>query len=194
MGLGLASSFRDWTTYPRTLSVSVITPALPGRLTMLGKCMRSVRDQTVPPLEHLVAIDYERIGVVANTNRLAEQARGEWILPLADDDYLLPRCLELLLEATGQGDVIYSEVRVEGESWPPIGPGASQGKVAGLPGTALIKTELWHQLGGYRQLDGPEDLDLWNRAQEKRAVFAYVPKVLWVYRFHANNLSRGTLT
>jgi glycosyltransferase involved in cell wall biosynthesis len=177
------------------VSVSVITPSLPERGKMLAQCIRSVQKQTVQPLEHLIAVDYERVGVVANTNRLAEIARGDWLLPLADDDYLRPRCIEKLLNAPGTGRVVYSEVKVEGEGWPPVGPGPSQGKPAGLPGTALIERSLWNELGGYRSIDKPEDLDLWTRATEAHAGFRYVPEVLWVYRLghEFGNLSRGTL-
>jgi hypothetical protein len=162
---------------------------------MLGQAMTSVRNQTVPPLEHIIGIDYERIGVVANTNRLCSLARAEWLLILADDDLLFPTCLEKLENAPGEGEVVYSEMRVEGEGWPEVGPGPSQGKVAGLPGTALIRTELWNRLGGYRAEHHPEDLDFWNRANDAHAGFRYVPEVLWVYRIghEHGNISRGTL-
>ncbi|MBI3936407.1 MAG: glycosyltransferase family 2 protein [Betaproteobacteria bacterium] len=152
---------------------------------MLAECIASVAAQTRPPLEHLICVDYERAGVVATTNRLCGFARGDRILPIADDDLLLPECLEKL-EGGGPPDaIVYSEMRVEGEWWPPVGPDPQT-----LPSTALIPTELWHRLGGYRVTQRPEDQDFWQRAREAGTRFCYVPDVTWVYRFWGGNISR----
>lgn len=173
------------------MSVSIVTPAIPSRLEMLSEAIATVHAQTVPPIEHLIAIDYERIGVIANTNRLVEMARGDWVVPLADDDLLHPNFLEALLSASDGADVVYSEMTVEGETWPAVGPGPSTGKPAGLPGMALIRKALWMDLGGYRLTRQPEDLDLWQRMSIAGAAFRYVPEVLWTYRFHGGNASRN---
>ena len=77
---------------------------------MLAECKLSVAAQTEPHdiYEHLVLVDRERRGCSWAMNQLAAQAHGEWLLPLADDDLILPRCLYSLLERSSEGDVIYS--------------------------------------------------------------------------------------
>lgn len=163
---------------------------------MLAECCESVRAQTVQPLEHLVGIDYARVGTTANMNRLAAAAKGNWLAVVADDDLILPHHLEALLQPAN-ADIVYSEPRVEGEEWGLIGPvdvRAVADHAPTPPATCLIRTALWRKLGGYRGgrfADGiPEDHDLWVRAAKAGARIAYVPEVTWVYRFHGGNQSR----
>lgn len=180
------------------MSVAVITPAIPGRLHMLAECMASVRAQTHPVAEHLVAIDYAGLGVVENFNRAVAAARADWIIPLADDDVLETTFVERLVEAAGNdADVVYSFCRVEsrdpvlaqqfvetlGINREPFDPVALRERNY-VPSTALIHRELWLDLGGYRSSEsGLEDWDFWVRALDAGAVFRLVPDALWVYRW-----------
>ena len=175
--------------------VAVVTPAIPGRLHMLAECLASVRAQTLPVAEHLVAIDYAGVGVVENFNRAAAAARADWIVPLADDDVLEPEFVERLVEASKGADVVYSFCRVEsrepelarqfvdglGINREPFDPVALRERNY-VPATALIHRELWNDLGGYRET-GLEDWDFWVRALDAGAVFRLVPDPLWVYRW-----------
>ena len=119
-------------------------------------------------------------------NRAAAWAVGDWLIPLADDDLLLPRCVETLLGHADGFDVVYAPPLVTGNEdrfWffqaPPV-----------IPSFALIRASLWRQLGGYdKSLRREEDRDLWTRALEVGARFKRVDEPCWVYRQHDGNKS-----
>jgi GT2 family glycosyltransferase len=167
--------------------VSVLTPSIPGRNSYLTECELSVRSQGFGRWEHLQEVDHEREGCAIVMNRLAAAAKGEWLLPLADDDLLLPGALERLLNLTDEADVIYAPPLVSGneDRWwffqtPPA-----------IPSFALIRADLWHDLGGYDEtLIREEDRDLWTRALAAGARFArFDAEPIWVYRQHAGQKS-----
>jgi glycosyltransferase involved in cell wall biosynthesis len=103
--------------------ISVCIPTYNGR-THLKECIDSVRAQTFPDFEVLVCddqssdgtLDYarelaegderfrfipnpRRFGLVGNWNNCVQQARGEWIKFVFQDDIISPSCLEKLLAA-----------------------------------------------------------------------------------------------
>lgn len=153
---------------------------------MLVECERSVEAQVNRGWEHLVEIDMERNGCSATMNLLADSAQGEWLLPLADDDLMLPGCVGSLLASSNGTDVVYSPPLVTGneDRWwfyqaPPV-----------IPSFALIRASLWHELGGYDEtLTREEDRDLWVRALAAGAMFTRVDEPCWVYRLHGSNKS-----
>lgn len=166
--------------------VSVLTPTIDGREDLLEECVASVQAQTFDRFEHRVLFDEHREGCSATMNRLAAGALGDWLLPLADDDLLLPGCLESLLAHSDEGDIIYAPPLVTGneDRWwfyqaPPV-----------IPSFALIDRILWADLGGYDEtLRHEEDRDLWTRALDVGAKFVRVDDPCWVYRQHAGNKS-----
>lgn len=168
------------------MTVSVLTPSVSERELMLEECRLSVKAQTLHPLEHLIEIDTGREGCSAVMNRLAEKAQGDWLLPLADDDLLLPGCLATLLPHTKGADIVYAPPLVTGneDRWwffqePPA-----------IPSFALIRRTLWAELGGYSEgLRREEDRDLWTRALDIGARFVRVDEPTWVYRQHSGNKS-----
>lgn len=165
---------------PPSAPVSVITSAIPSRVQLLEECKLSVKAQTLQPLEHLVGMDEEHRGAWWIVNFLAEQAKGEWLLPLADDDLLTPGCIETLYARRDEGDVIYS---------PPLVWANAElhffGDPPFIPATALIRTALWRELGGYENVSREEDRSFWRKAVEHRAVFVRADSSpTWIYRFH----------
>jgi glycosyltransferase involved in cell wall biosynthesis len=168
--------------------ISVLTPSLPERADMLAECCLSVRAQTLAKSQyhHLVEVDDERLGCSVTMNKLAARAPGEWLLPLADDDLLLPGALETLLAHAGAGDIIYSPPLVTGneDRWwffqsPPV-----------LPSCALISADLWREIGGYDQaLKREEDRQMWIAALDLGARFVRVDEPTWVYRQWSGNKS-----
>ncbi len=164
--------------------VSVLTPSIPERRDLLRECEASVRAQTDGRWEHLIGIDRHHDGCATTINLLGLAARGEWVLPLADDDLLLPGALETLLADTDGADIIYSPPLVTGNEdrwWFYQAPPA-------IPSFALIRRELWDRLGGYNEaLSREEDRDLWVKALDAGAVFKRVDAPTWVYRqWHGN--------
>lgn len=166
--------------------VSVITPTIPERAHFLAECVRSVEAQTFRGFEHLIWEDTGREGCAVTMNRVAERAEGEWLLPLADDDLLLPGCLEALLAHSEHADIVYSPPLVTGNEdrwWFFQAPPA-------IPSFALIRTQLWRDLGGYDDtLTCEEDRDLWVKALAAEATFVRVDAPCWVYRQHPGNKS-----
>ncbi len=166
--------------------VSILTPTIDERDVFLAECRASVSAQLFYGWEHIIEPDPDRTGCAATMNRAAARARGEWLLPLADDDLLLPGCLDLLLERTNDGDIIYAPPLVTGNEdrfWFFQAPPA-------IPSFALICRELWNELGGYDEtLRHEEDRNLWIKAMEAGAMFVRVDEPCWIYRQHQANKS-----
>lgn len=168
------------------IQVSVLTPSIPERAHMLEECRASVKAQTHPGVEHLVLVDEDRNGCAVTMNRLATLAHGEWLLPLADDDLLLPGCIATLLRHTEDADIVYAPPLVTGneDRWwfyqaPPV-----------IPSFALIRAELWEEIGGYDEtLTREEDRVFWTAALDRGERFVRVDEPCWVYRQHEGNKS-----
>jgi hypothetical protein len=139
-------------------------------------------------VEHLWWVDEEYEGCSVTMNRLARMAEGEWLVPIADDDLVLPWFLRDHVSV--QADIVYS---------PPIVTGSNSGgeeqfwrEPPNIPAVALIRKELWDRLGGYREdFTQTEDMVLFNAALENKAQFKRVDRHSWIYRFHGANKSRG---
>jgi glycosyltransferase involved in cell wall biosynthesis len=154
---------------------------------MLAECCASVRAQTVYFWEHLILVDESRDGCAVTMNNLAAKAEGEWLLPLADDDLILPGCIAELFLSSDDADVVYPPPLVWGQplEWftqaPPV-----------IPSFALIRKSLWVELGGYDETRiREEDRDLWIRALAAGARFVRADAApTWVYRLaHGGNKS-----
>jgi GT2 family glycosyltransferase len=148
----------------------------------------SVEAQTFLRYEHLVLLDRGRAGCSATFNALASAARGEWLFILADDDLMLPGCLERHLDASADADIVYAPPLVWGEDSAQFRMGPP-----GIPAVVLIRKEWWRKLGGYdERLGQQEDRNLFIRAEQRQARFVRVPDYpTWVYRFHGGNKSRS---
>src|SRR5262245_42775167 len=147
--------------------VSILTPSIPTRASMLEECKRSVESQTERRFEHLWKIDEERQGCARTMNHLAAQARGRYLLPLADDDLLLPGALRVLLSHARDGDIVYAPPMVWGN-----GDLHFFGTPPKIPSFALIPTKLWNDLGGYDETAyREEDRKLWIKALNEGATF-----------------------
>jgi GT2 family glycosyltransferase len=127
--------------------VSICVPTYNGER-YLDQCLASACGQTYPHLEILVVDDgssdttveivrqwAERddrirlevnpanLGLVGNFNQCVALARGEWVKFLFQDDYLDPRCVEVLLARAGDEwkflacdrEIIYDNVSAEDE-------------------------------------------------------------------------------
>jgi hypothetical protein len=168
--------------------ISVITATIPGREHMLEELEASVRAQArAPEFEHLVMEDTQLEGCSVMVNRLVEQARGEWLFLIADDDLLLPGCLATHWGASENADIVYAPPLVWGihDPWwyfqaPPA-----------IPATALMRRDLFLELGGYDESAvREEDRKLWTRAMQAGARFVRASsQPTWVYRMHSANKS-----
>lgn len=163
--------------------ISILTPTIPEREQMVVECKRSVASQTYQAYEHLTGYDADYEGCSVTINRLAERAVGQWLLPLADDDLLLPGCLQTLIAHVDEGDIIYSRPLVWGNDSPHFFAEPPK-----IPSFALIPRMLWQELGGYDEdARREEDRKLWIKALDVGAKFVLVEDgPTWVYRFSLN--------
>jgi glycosyltransferase involved in cell wall biosynthesis len=193
--------------------ISVLTPTLGSRPSMLVEAVESVRAQTFPDWEHIVVDDgsfqvpdIDRVNVVRVSRRgvgLArnaglEHARGEAIALLDDDDIWLPQHLETVwaeMERTG-ADVVYADCEEVGRR-----DGhhidvrsfdsallASENFIC-LPAT-LVRACSLRMVGGFPS-GSLEDWRLWKAMHKAGMRFSFVPKKTVLYRFHADNLTYG---
>jgi hypothetical protein len=178
--------------------MTVLTAAIPSRLSMLGECVASVAAQTWPPLSHLIAIDYDHAGPGPTYQRLLEAAPTEWVTMLADDDLADP----IHLQTMGAGvidtplDVIYTYCRSVGRHTftaynQPFDRQLLETSSI-VSGTALFRRSLALSVGGLRDEWG-EDWSFWKRMSGAGARFRSVPKITWSYRFTGDNLSWGEM-
>jgi GT2 family glycosyltransferase len=113
-------------------------------------------------------------------NRLAKKAQGEWLLIVADDDLLLPRCIATLLDYSEDADIVYS---------PPLVWGNDSKHFFGdppyIPSFGLIYMDLWREIGGYKEdAKREEDRKFWIEALRLGAKFVRADREpTWIYRF-----------
>jgi len=172
------------------------------------------RDQTLSILESLASGDprmtvvaQERSGLVAALNRGLELVRTPLIARQDADDVSHPRRLASQLELLGRADVVGCRIRgfprglVQGgmvryETW--------QNRLCThdamleqfwvesplAHATFLMKTQSLRDAGAFRQLDGPEDWDLWARMFNAGRRFIKVPRALYFWREHERRATR----
>jgi hypothetical protein len=173
--------------------VSFITPSIPERAAMLEETIESIARMTPVDdwdVEHLWLVDHDYDGCSATMNRLARMAEGSWLVPIADDDLVLPWFLLDHAATSDEADVVYAPPLVTGSS----SGGEEQfwGEPPNIPAVAMIRKSMWDRAGGYSPgVTQTEDLLLFNCLQSHDARFVRSDRHSWVYRFHGANKSRG---
>lgn len=170
------------------MSVAVLITSIPERAHLLKECMASVRSQTLPPDEVHVNVDDDHLGCAVSANKLVKLAKSEWIVPFADDDLLLPGCLETLMPVARRNPdaVVYAPPLVWGQpqEWFTQAPPC-------IPSFCVMPRAMWWELGGYDEgCSREEDRKMWIRAMAAGVEFIRVDHTpTWVYRHHGGNKS-----
>lgn len=168
--------------------ITVLTASMPERSELLAEAIRSVKDQTVQPLAHLVGIDIAKRNAPLVYNDLAKAATTQWITFLDDDDLLDSDHLERLSKEAGPDvDVVYSGCRSEGfYNYTYYNEPFNKDRLNDrsiIPITALVRRRVFNRVGGFRDESG-YDWHLWRRIADVGGRFKQVNKITWTYRFH----------
>lgn len=168
--------------------IAAVIPTIPGREALLEQALESVHAQTVPADQVIVALDERREGPAAARNRGVQEASTDWVAFLDDDDVWYPNHLETLLQASGGADVVYSDCALVGpHSHPDLNrdfdPFLLQLRNF-IPVTALVRRNVFLDVGGFDPADDLEDWGLWKRLASAGCRFVHVPVTTWEYRFH----------
>ena len=136
-------------------------------------------------------------GVARARNRGIEEARGEWIAFLDDDDFWAPTCLREHLRSIADADASwgYGAAISVGETGPrrvmmPASPeelagGLLQLNLVGPPSTATVSRDLMRKVGDFDEhLSVIADWDMWVRLS-RRAPSALCEEPLVAYWEHA---------
>jgi hypothetical protein len=195
-GLALYTSRKaaGFPRYPKpTPTVSIITPTVPERASLLAEAKLSVRNQTYPDIEHLIGVDEKGIGPGFLRNELVRKSEADWLVFLDDDDLLDPEFVELHLahaEATG-ADLVYGICRLPAEykGWAPRMEEFDASLLRRprrnyIPVTVLVRRSMFEKAGGFRVSGSLDDWNLWLSLLDVGAKFEYLPCVCWSYRVH----------
>jgi glycosyltransferase involved in cell wall biosynthesis len=157
---------------------------------MLVEMLQSVAAQTRLPDAHVLLYDHGA-GFVATINRAVSMVDTEYFCLVDDDDLLMPQHVETL-EANLEADIVWTWCEVAGSEWNP-----NSGYLPGeleirnyIPSNLAMRTQLFRDLEGYRNVAGHPDHDLLRRAEQAGASFYNVPQVTWTSRIHGDNMSR----
>jgi glycosyltransferase involved in cell wall biosynthesis len=176
------------------MSYTVITPTIPQRRLVLLDALASVEAQSLPPVEHLIAVDsgYPRnaLGPSVLRQQMLCSAVTTWVAFLDDDDTLDAHHAETMLMAIAENpnaDLVYTWCRFDGPPLPEIYYNNHYDREAlrerGIfPVTVFARREAMLDSGGFSHADTYEDWSLWNRMADAGANFVCVPEITWTYR------------
>lgn len=158
-----------------------------GNREWLAEAIDSFPDET----PHLVLENTGNVPKAFNTG--LRKATTEFVLPFGADDVATPGFLELLLGPAWNADVVYPGMTVTDAELEPIGDhyaapfcGYRLQDAPYISGASLIRREKALEVGGFRNLPGLEDWDLWLRMYRAGARFKPCSEAKLLYRRHGN--------
>lgn len=174
--------------------VTVIIPVVGDHdrwLPLARRAALSAVAQTVPATSIVVSTAET---LASARNGPASWARTEWLCFLDADDELDVHYIEAMLRA--QGDVRQPATLgiVDGreDPTPVVIPARPLHEANYIVIGAFVRTALFRQVGGFRDLPAYEDWDLWIRCWLEGAAIGCAPDA--VYRVHVNHAGRNALS
>lgn len=181
-------------------AVSVLMPTKPERAAMFEQAVASVHAQTLAKSEYEIVSRCSEVWYPEKVNDLAQAARGERVIFLADDDLLEPTCLAMMLETARHRNahVVSGNVRCFGGSHAEVRFSETPWTFTTFRGgppiwiTSMIDRAKFLEAGGlnFAKLQYA-DWALWYELWKIGVVTAHVPEFLWRYRDHAGQASRA---
>ena len=149
--------------------------------------------------EGLTVLRTENRGASAARNHGITSCRAEYVLCLDSDDVLAPEFLEQTVAALNNApDAAVATTHVEffGDRdgvWETSGYGPTQLLAENcIASASLFRRVSWRDAGGYADLDGCQDWDLWLSMIERGWRWTCVPEVLYRYRVRNGSISDRT--
>lgn len=166
------------------VNVTVVTPTLPERSSMLAEVIDDVARQS-EPCRHLIEVDHLGEGPAKVRNRMLGAVHTPWVAFVDDDDRINDAHIATLLEHSDAADVIYTLGRVSGREWeiPHDCKLADLDAVNTVPVTALVRWTTLVEAGGFPEGEHNEDHGLWRRIKARGGRFRCVHEYTWLYRF-----------
>lgn len=148
-------------------------------------------------------------GMVATLNRLLDRSRSPWVARMDGDDLLHPHrfAAQLALAAETEADALGCRIRLFPSQQ--VSPAMERWlawqnallrheeilrdrfvETTISHATLLIRRERLDGIGGWREFDGPEDLDLLLRLAADGTRFAKVPRSHYFWRWHPTMSTR----
>ena len=143
-------------------------------------------------------------GLAAARNTALSNTEAAWFFVLDADNALFPDAVACCLELAQDGDsklaVVHPLLAVEAESGRPddqrsLVSSASWQRESFLMGNvvdamALVRRSAWEAVGGYTHIEGGwEDYDFWCKLVEADYYGLQCPRILAIYRSHAESMS-----
>lgn len=186
--------------------VTVVIPTIPPRMGPGGlfeRALRSVQAQTRQANAVSISIDHHHTGSAETRNRALKGVSTRWTAFLDDDDTMYPGHLERLLMAaeSSTSDVFYPwfDVPFGFDPWPDREGQPFDRELLRtqnyIPITVLARTELLHDVDGFRPKDPTnreslcDDWGTWEALLDAGAVFEHVPSRTWAWHWHPGNTS-----
>jgi GT2 family glycosyltransferase len=132
----------------------------------------------------------EQGGISSASNQAASAAKGEFLVFLDQDDFLVKNWWAPLLEIMGEADFIYSDAFFADESGKPFHywkkPGWSPHRLIFNMYAVhfmAVRREIFSELGGFRlEFDGSQDHDLALRVSRVSQRFVHIPIPIYFWR------------
>lgn len=183
--------------------VTAVMPVHVPRLTspMFDRALRSVQWQDRPVDSISIAVDSEHRGAALTRNDALVGVTTEWTAFLDSDDQWRPHHIRSLLTAAQESgaDVIYPWFTVAPsgmDPWPqregqPFDEKILREEYNYVPVTVLARTELLHDVGGFRPKGPPEnpcdDYGTWVALLDAGATFHHLNERTWYWFWHPGN-------
>lgn len=188
------------------MSVTVIIASIPPRFKGRARSINSAINQTMPPNNILMNIDYARLGVAANRDAMLKAVDTKYVCVLDDDDWLLPHHIETLYSVaeSHQADLVYPWHGLSNgavshlEQW--RGVPWSNDNVHQVPVTWMARTSSLRKVGGFSQdfdqlsneLDETgnrvgEDFLILKRMANRGMRIVHVNEVTWIWNMETNS-------
>jgi GT2 family glycosyltransferase len=195
-----------------TTRISVVTPVYNPVLAELRDCLKSAQG---PEVEHILALDgsknvknlgalrrlvkkfgaslvicEEQGGISSASNKAATAAKGEFLVFLDQDDFLVKNWWAPTLEIMGEADFIYSDAFLADESGKPFHywkkPGWSPHRLVFNMYAVhfmAVRKSVFEKVGGFRsKFDGSQDHDLALRVSRESNRVKHIPTPLYNWR------------